>query len=204
MNKKLAINLCGAAWIWAAGLLFTACNRCKKNEQAKSAIGTSEVITDKIVSTDKIVYVNSDSLLNNFDYFKKLRSRLREKSKKAQADLASKGTAFQQEVASYQKSGTNLSAEQRAATEQRLVRKQQELSAYSQNASDAFVKEEAAENEKLYDKVAQYLEKHAKDKGYKMVLTYSKSNPGLLYADKTLDITKEVVKGLNQEYGNGK
>jgi outer membrane protein len=85
-----------------------------------------------------------------------------------------------------------------------LARKQQELSAYSQNASDAFVKEEAAENEKLYDKVAQYLEKHAKDKGYKMVLTYSKSNPGLLYADKTLDITKEVVKGLNQEYGNGK
>jgi outer membrane protein len=32
------------------------------------------------------------------------------------------------------------------------------------------------------------------------VLTYSKSNPAVLYADESLDVTKAVVDGLNSEY----
>lgn len=200
MNKKLAINFCGAASILAAGLFFNACKQCKNKEQGKVDVVAASTGTSKITAGDMIVFVNSDSLLNNFDYFKKLKTRFQEKSKKAQADLAAKGSAFQQELANYQKAGATMSAEQRNATEARLQRKQQELSTYSQNTSESFAREEAAENEKLYDKVAQYLKKHAKDKGYKMVLTYSKANPSLLFADESLDVTSEVVKGLNDEY----
>ncbi len=39
-----------------------------------------------------------------------------------------------------------------------------------------------------------------KKKGYKMVLTYSKANSAVLYADESLDVTKEVVSGLNDAY----
>ena len=85
-----------------------------------------------------------------------------------------------------------------------MARKQQELSAYNQNASESLATEQAAENEKLYDKIAEYLKKHAKDKGYKMVLTYSKSNPGMLFADASLDVTKDVTTGLNEAYKSSK
>jgi outer membrane protein len=44
----------------------------------------------------------------------------------------------------------------------------------------------------------------AKEKGYKMVLTYSKSNPSILFADESLDVTKEVLVGLNAEYKKNK
>ena len=144
--------------------------------------------------------MNSDSLLNNYEYFKEVKDKFQEKSKKAQSDLTAKGTAFQREVADYQKNAGNLSADQRANTEERLARKQQELATYNQNAGNALANEEAVENEKLYNKVAEFLKQYAKSKGYKIVLTYSKSNPSVLYADESLDVTKAVVEGLNAEY----
>lgn len=149
---------------------------------------------------EAIVFVNSDSLLENYNYFKSIRTKLEGKSKKAETDLQSKGSAFQREVNAYQKAAQTMSAEQRAATEERLARKQQELQAFNQNAGNALANEQAAENEKLYEKVSEFLDKYAKQKGYKMVLTYSKSNPTVLFADKTLDVTKEVVTRLNEEY----
>lgn len=175
---------------------------CGNKEQAKTAAPASNS-TAKAAS-ETIVFVNSDSLVSNYKFFQDMKTSLEGKSKKAQADLQSKGNAFQKEVAEYQAKAKDMSADERAATEQRLARKQQELAAFNQNASSALANESAAENEKLYDKVAEYLKTYAKQKGYKMVLTYSKSNPSLLFADESLDVTTDVVKGLNDAYGKNK
>jgi outer membrane protein len=177
-------------------------NACK--EQPKTAKKAETKITDDKDANATIVFVNSDSLLNNYTYFKEIKAKFEGKSKKAQDDLKAKGTAFQREVAAYQQGAANLSADQRAATEQRLARKQQELQGYQQNAGAALQNEEGVENEKLYNKVAEYLKKHAKIKGYKMVLTFSKSNSSILFADESLDVTKDVIKGLNEEYKSDK
>jgi len=152
----------------------------------------------------EIVYVNSDTLLNKYDYFKDMSSRLQEKGKSAQSDLQSKGEAFQREVQEYQKTMNSLSADQRASTEQRLQRKNQELQAYKENASAQLQNEQAGENSKLYDKISDFTKAYAKEKGYKMVLTFSKANPTVLYGDPSLDVTADVVKRLNEAYAKDK
>jgi outer membrane protein len=189
--KTILANLSKITATLALAAVVISCNK----EQPKSASTTTPT-----KNAELIVYVNSDSLLNNYEYFKTIKDKFQAKSKKAQTDLTAKGTAFQREVAAYQQNAANLSAEQRAATEERLARKQQELQTFNQNAGNALANEEAAENEKLYNKVSDFLKKHAKAKGYKLVLTYSKSNPTVLFADESLDVTKEVVTGLNAEF----
>lgn len=198
MNKKI-FSIIKTSCVIALIVTVAACNKPEDKSTATKAEGTTSVD-----NKNAIVYVNSDSLLNNYEYFKELKTKFEGKSKKAEADLKDKGAAFQREVAAYQQSANGLSADQRAQTEQRLARKQQELQTYQQNAGAALQNEEAAENEKLYDKVADYLKKHAKDKGYKMVLTYSKGNSAILFADESLDVTKEVIKGLNEAYKSDK
>jgi outer membrane protein len=199
MNKKI-ISIIKSSAVVALIVTVAACNKPEDKKTAAKADGTTETVSNK----DAIVYVNSDSLLNNYEYFKELKTKFEGKSKKAEADLKDKGAAFQREVAAYQQSANGLSADQRAQTEQRLARKQQELQTYQQNAGAALQNEEAAENEKLYDKVADYLKTHAKDRGYKMVLTYSKGNSAILFADESLDVTKEVIKGLNEAFKSDK
>ncbi|MCX2482610.1 OmpH family outer membrane protein [Pedobacter sp. MR2016-24] len=173
---------------------------CQNKENTPAAGTTTKPEAGSVKNNEPIVYVNSDSLLTKYEYFKDLKVKLDTKSKAAQTDLGSKQQAFQREVAEYQQQQNTLPADQRAATEQRLARKQQELQSYQQNAGAALQDEQAKEQEKLYNKIADYLKIYAKDKGFKMVLTYQKGNSAILYADPALDVTSEVIVGLNEGY----
>lgn len=179
--------------------VLTACG--DKDNKADSTTKTSSTT---VAADEKIVYVNSDSLLTKYEYFKDLKTKMEGKGKAAETDLAAKQQAFQREVQQYQAQQSTLPADQRAATEQRLARKQQELQAYSQNAGAALQNEQAKEQEVLYNKVAEYLKTYAKTKGYKMVLTYSKGNSAILFADESLDVTSAVIVGLNEAYSKDK
>ncbi|MDB5025746.1 MAG: OmpH family outer membrane protein [Mucilaginibacter sp.] len=158
------------------------------------------VKTDDTKPSTTVVFVNSDTLLNNYDYYKAVKTKLQDLSQKAQAEIAAKGQAFQKEVAIYQKSASSLNLVQRTATEKRLAKKQQDLQALTQNTGKQLQDEEADQNSKLYDRIAMFLKTYTKLKGYKIVLTYSKANPSMLYGDESLDVTKDVVAGLNEEY----
>lgn len=193
IKMRILANLTKVTAVLAIAGLMVSCGK----DQPKTANTETAGSGNK---SEAIVFVNSDSLLNNYEYFKDVKSTFETKSKKAQSDLTAKQTAFQREVAAYQQSAPSLSADQRASTEQRLARKQQELAAYNQNAGNALANDEAVENEKLYNKVSDFLKTYAKSKGYKMVFTYSKGNTNLLYSDESLDVTKDVIAGLNEQY----
>jgi len=184
----------------ALASVFTACGNKENKTETSAKTNSSAAVT----ADDKIVYVNSDTLLTKYEYFKDLRAKMETKGKAAESDLAAKTQAFQREVQQYQQQQNTMAADERAATEQRLSRKQQELQVYQQNAGAALQNEQAKEQEILYDKVADYLKEYAKNKGFKMVLTYSKGNSAILFADESLDVTKEVVNGLNQGYTKNK
>jgi outer membrane protein len=165
-----------------------------------TALGANAQTAASTSPSNTIVFVNSDSLINNYEYYKAVRFKLQDLSQKAQAEITAKGAAFQKEVAAYQKSASSLNLVQRTATEKRLAAKQQSLQALSQNTGKQLQDEEADQNTKLYDQIAAYLKTYTKTKGYKIVLTYSKANPSMLYGDESLDVTKEVLAGLNEEY----
>lgn len=176
----------------AAGI--TACNQPKTGDKAAAAPTGKETI----------VYVNSDTLLSKYDYAKDMNKRLTDKAASAKSDLGSRGQAFQRKVAEYQKDVNTMPADKRQSTEQLLQREQQDLQSYQQNASAEFQNVQATENTKLYDKIADFVKSYAKEKGYKLVLTYSKANPTVLYGDVSLDVTADVTKRLNDAYAKEK
>ena len=173
---------------------------CSKNKSAETTASTTPPSADK----EAIVYVNSDTLLTKYEYAKDIAKRLEAKGKSAQDDLAARGQSFQREVAEYQKNQATLSADQRQSTEARLQRTQESLQTYQQNATAEFQNSQATENGKLYDKIADLTKAYAKEKGYKMILTYSKASPTVLYGDASLDVTIDVLKKLNDAYANEK
>jgi outer membrane protein len=174
------------------------------NKDGKTDATATKTTAAVVAENEKIVFVNSDSLLTKYEYFKVLKVKMEGKQKAAESDYNAKQQAAQREFQQYQAQANSLSADQRAATEQRLQRKGQELQAYQQNAGAALQNESAKENEILYNKIAEYLKGYAKTKGYKMVLTYSKGNSSILFADESLDVTSEVITGLNELYAKEK
>jgi len=198
--KLNTVKFSGLATAIAIVSVMSACG----NKETKTEGTTTKTTVSVDANKDKIVFVDSDSLLNQYEYFKVLKTKMEAKGKAADADLKAKGQAFQRDMQQYQSQANSMTAEQRAATEERLGRKQQELQAYQQNAGAAFQNEQAKEQEALYNKVADFLKTYAKEKGYKMVLKYQKGMGDILFADESLDVTTEVIKGLNEAYNKEK
>ncbi|WP_227006213.1 OmpH family outer membrane protein [Rufibacter latericius] len=190
---------------------FAACNKDKattpttatKTEATtapESTAAADEETTEAAPEVPEIVFVNSDSLLSRYQYFKDVKARLEAKGKRMETDLRTKATGFQREVEQYRQAGAGMTQEQRAATEQRLAQKEQQLAAQQQSSGQQLAKDENDEMKKIYERVEAHLKKVSKEKGYKMVLTYTRGNSAILYGDATLDITEDAVKGLNEEY----
>ncbi|ASU33683.1 OmpH family outer membrane protein [Mucilaginibacter xinganensis] len=174
---------------------------CNQNKPAdKTAATPATTASDK----PAIVYVNEDSVSLKYEYAKDMRKRLEDKGKSAQNDVGGRKQAFQREVVEYQKGANTLSADQRATTEQRLQRESQELQTYEQNAGAQLQSTQADESKKLYEKVYEFTKQYAKDNGYKMILTFQTGSTQLLYADKSLDITADYLKKLNEAYTKDK
>ncbi|MCA5005581.1 OmpH family outer membrane protein [Sphingobacterium bovistauri] len=176
------------------------CGQNASNTASNKSDSTSNSNSSNTKTADKIVYVNADTLSAQYEFFKDAQAKLEGTAKKAQENLQSKGQAFQRELAEAEQKAATMSASERQATEERLARKQQELAQLNQNASASLAQDEQNEMTSVYNSITDYLTKHAQEKGYQYVLTYSKTNPAVIYADAKLDITKEVVEALNKEY----
>ena len=176
---------------------IAACNQNKTGDKAASSTGAS-------AESGATVFINQDTLLAKYEYFKDMTKRLDDKNKAAQNDVGSRQQAIQREVAEYQRSANTMSADQRSSTEQRLSREGQDFQSYKQNAGAQLQNDVTAEQTKFFDKVSDFVKQYAKEKGYKLVLTYQKGNATLLYGDAGLDITADVIKKLNEAYAKEK
>lgn len=149
-----------------------------------------------------IAYVNSDSLLKNYDYFKELEKQLLAKRDKLNSEYQNRAEGLQREIGNFQSTAGNMTISQAKAVEEDLRKKQQNLMMYQEQLGQQLMGEEAKMNADLYDKVSDYLADYGKNKNLQIVLTYTKGS-GVLYANDSLDITKEIIAGLNDEYNQG-
>lgn len=147
----------------------------------------------------KTVYVNVDSLLTNYEYFKDTRKVLESKRFQLDNELNTKGRSLQNEVAFFQQRAQTMTMEQGRATEAALQKKQQDLMAYRDRVVQQLAEEEQKKNEELYNQIHDYLKKVNKQNQYDFVMGYSRGG-GILFADSTLDATKAIIGGLNKEY----
>lgn len=170
----------------------------------KSGSSTPEVASlesslDKIEGDIAIAYVNSDTLLSKYDYFKDISSELEQKRGKLEMEYRNRAEGLQLEIENFQKAAQNMTINQARAREEELMAKQQNLYQYQQSLGQQLSQEEAKLNEQLYNAVSDYLSEFSGSKQFHLVLTYTKGS-GVLYADKRLDITDQIIVGLNERY----
>lgn len=147
----------------------------------------------------RIVYVQVDSLLKNYNYFDDTRKELESKRYQLENDLANRGRSLENEIQFFQQRAQTMTLDQARATEAQLGKKQQDLIAYRDRSAQTLAQEEADKNNELYDLIYQYIEKYNKDNEYEYVLGYSKGG-GILFADPALNVTDKMIEGLNKEY----
>lgn len=176
------------------------------NVSCKDNAGTDTTNTSPTQATaSRIVYVNTDTLLNNYDYYKDVVKEFENKRFSAENELKRRSESFQNEVALFQRQvqAGGMSQQQGQTKQQQLAQKEQEIMMYRDNTSNALAQEQATKTDELISNIQDYLKKYNDDDRYDMVIGYSKGG-GVLYAKDQMNITDEVLKGLNEEYASKK
>ncbi|HRF35240.1 MAG TPA: OmpH family outer membrane protein [Cyclobacteriaceae bacterium] len=155
---------------------------------------------DSTVPTDiKIAYINSDTVLKYYDFFKTNVEKLEAKGKKLDQDLQNRAQSLQNDITAYQRNYGSMTIGQAKALEEDLGKKRQNLELYQRSLEQELMEEQAKVNEELYLKVTDYLKGYAEGKELQVVLKYNTSSD-LLYGGSGIDITQDVIKGLNDLY----
>ena len=149
-----------------------------------------------------IVYIQMDSLINQYDMFNDLRSELESKAQAIQDDLTKKGRSFESAAKDFETKINKglLTRSQAEEQQQRLLQRQQNLQDLSQQKQYEMAEEEAVMSRKVMDAIYTYLEKYNQEKGYAMILTTSAASNTVIVGNPALDITQDVLTGLNNEY----
>lgn len=174
-------------------------NKTNNNTETTSTSGTSTPAGGL-----KIVYVNIDTLQSQYEFAKRVRKDLKQKENEVKADLSSRGQNFQNQVASFQRTAGTMTMNNVEQTKKQLAVKQQELEAYGRVRQRELLSESDKMSQKLRDNINGFLKRYCEKNGIDLVLTKSVVTSSVMYGKPGLDVTMEVLKGLNKEYADGK
>lgn len=167
--------------------------------------GSSAAISSGAAGGNAIFYVQIDSVISQFDMATDLSGELESKYKSSEAAFQSKQEAYQRDVNDYQyKVQRGLVTRSDAQTiEQQLYTKQQDLLKLQQDLTTEINEKQAVMNRQVINSIMEYLKQNSAEFNYKYVLGTSFGG-NILYANDSLDITGDIVKGLNEQYQKDK
>ena len=150
----------------------------------------------------KTAYVDTSKLLEEYTEAKDIEAKYKTKSDEMGKELENEVARFKYEASNFQKNAQlngQAWAQQKGAE---LQKREQELS-YAQQALVRQLQEESGtEMDTLVKNVKKFIKEYGKEKGYDYI--YGTGDAvSILYAQDKYDITKEIVKLLNDKYKSG-
>ena len=177
----------------AIAAMMVSCNNAtpKMDEQPVAASGDGL----------KVAFVEVDSLMTQYDFAKDYSVTLQKKSNNARNTLTQKGNALQAAVNNFQQKLNNngfQSREQAASVQNAIQRQQNDLQELQARLENELATETAKFNEALRDSLQNFLKDYNADKHFDLIL--SKAGDNILLGSSKLDITQDVINGLNKRY----
>jgi outer membrane protein len=199
MKKNIAI-------LWLPKLLvmtflFIACGNANTGQDNTADTPQPSTDDNQKVETKitDIAYIRLDSVIQKYDYYHELRREFEQKAKKKDDEFRSKMNALQADAKVFQEKYqkmllTNSEVEEQR---QRLEQRDYELRnvEYPKMVSE-LGEEETVMSRKVIDAIQVYVEKYNVEKKYALILNAAT----IIVGASSMDITSEILTGLNQEY----
>ena len=195
--KKTTLILSIAA-LASAALLTASCDQT-------SGTKTSEAVEGQEVSMKgAIVYFNLDRVSQDYDMANDLRSVVETKVNSISEEVNRKASKLQKDVNSFQEKIDKglLTRSVAEAQSQKLQQQQNDFQKYAAQKEQEIAEEQSVMMNQIADAINEYVEKYNAEKQYAMILTTQGDilSAPVVTADASLNITEEILKGLNEEY----
>ena len=194
--------------LMALGLAFAV--SCQNNKTAEQAVAAApeaaqpvETVKaeDGVAYSHEIVYIQMDVIYAKYGKAVDLSAALEKKVNNTQAVVERRGKKLENEMKTFQdKIQKGLITRSVAEMEgQKLQQKEAEFNQYAGKKQQELQEETMVTTNQINDAIYTFIQKYNAEKGYAMILTNQGGVP-VMTANPALDITEDVVAGLNAEY----
>jgi len=154
------------------------------------------------VKESKTAYIDTSKLMEEYTESKDLQAKFKTKSDEMGHELELEVKRFKEDAANFQRNAQangQMWAQQNGAA---LQKREQELQYAQQAMSQQLQQESGVEMDSLVSGVKKFIKNYGKEKGYAYIYG-SEGSSTVLYAEDKYDITKDIVKLLNDKYKSG-
>lgn len=151
---------------------------------------------------NKVAYIDLDSLQSNYEYYKILKTEFERKQGSSNNEVAAMQKRYQGRAMQLQQKGPTMNQQEQQAAMQEISKMQQDLQVKKQSLDNDLYSYNSKMKEDILTRIQNFLKDYNRDGRYDYILSYE---PGFMfYKDSTLNITKDVVTGLNDLYAKNK
>ncbi|MEO6290683.1 MAG: OmpH family outer membrane protein [Ginsengibacter sp.] len=154
------------------------------------------------IENAKVAYIDLDSLQNNYTYYKKIKADFEKKQEAANNEITTLQKKYQSRAMQLQQKGPNMNQQEQESAMQEMNKMQQDLQAKKQGIDNDLYNTNSKMKEDILSRIQNFLKDYNKDGKYSYIFSYE---PGFMfYKDSTLNITPDVIVGLNELYKENK
>lgn len=199
-NLSIILSIVAIVAVAVLGILsFTG-----KNADEEKTVAEGEA-AETVAQKGDIVYIQLDRILQEYDMANDLRSVVETKVQSIQAEVERRGKKLENDVKDFQEK-MNKGLMTRSVAEvkgQQLQQQEAEFNNYANQKQNEINEEQMVMMNQLADAIKTFIDKYNAEKQYAMILTNQGGSP-VITGDTTLDITDDVLAGLNEEYVKNK
>ena len=193
--KRFASLLSAAALM--AGFALTGCNN------AAAPVAT-DAQADTVAAAGSIVFFNIDKVVENYDMANDLRSVVETKVSGIQAEIDRRGNKLQKDANDFQNKMDKglLTSSVANAQYQKLQQQQNDYQQYAVRKQQEMQEEQQVMLNQIMNAIAEFVQAYNVEKQYALILTTSGDilPAPVVTGLASLDITDEILAGLNAEY----
>lgn len=146
-----------------------------------------------------IVYVDSNQLINNYRGMQDARKAYQQKAASWKANIDTLSSEVQQRIMAHEKQSSKMTTKERELSLELIRTKQKQLIDYQQAMNAQAQQEDTKMTGDVIAQINSYVKKYGEQEGYMIVMAATEYG-NIAYADEGLDITEQVLEGLNKEY----
>ena len=183
-----------AAALLALGM--TACNNNNSSNNKQNPDATAPVVVEGGL---KVAYVDTDTLLSKYQYAIDLEQQIKDYTEQQRRYGQQQVDAFQKDYNNYLQNGSTMTLTQQQNKEAELKKRAEKMQTLEQELMAKIAERQAAETAKVMNAIYAFVrEYNAANQQFDIILT----KQATLYVNNAMDITDEIVNGLNEEYKN--
>lgn len=146
--------------------------------------------------SSKLAYVDSAKLMEKSKAMQMLQGQLKVEGEKSKSNIDTLIVQFENSMKEYERNVGKMNTREKSLAQQLLQTKQSQLVKYQQAIKQKTNQDEQAKMQEVLKGINQYISEYGKKHGYQIILATSNGN--IAYADEAVDITDDIVAGINQ------